>query len=161
MLVERGIGVRFAERAAVRSAMPTTASAAVDQQMRWESGNAQLTGTYVLRLLGRGLARRERQLLGAAAELLVPSQSMLAAGSLGLGAAAAVVGRRRTAAVAAATVAAQAVYVVAGLAAAGAPAASLTALAHAPGFVGARLRVLGRVASGRRAETWVRTTRET
>jgi hypothetical protein len=37
--------------------------------------------------------------------------------------------------------------------------ASLRALAHAPGFAISRLRILGRVASGRRAESWVRTTR--
>jgi 1,2-diacylglycerol 3-beta-glucosyltransferase len=160
MLVRRGIGVRFAEAAAVRSAMPTTPAAAADQQMRWESGNAQATGGHLLGLLGRGLAKRDTQQLGAAAELLVPSQSMLAAGSLGLGLVSAVVGRRRVAALAAATIAAQAVYVVGGLAAAGAPGASLTALAHAPGFVAGRLKVLGRVATGRRARTWVRTTRE-
>jgi 1,2-diacylglycerol 3-beta-glucosyltransferase len=160
MLVERGVIVRFAERAAVASAMPTTARAAVDQQMRWETGNAQLTGAYLARLVGRGIARRDVQLLAAAAELLVPSQSMLAAGSLGLGAVSALLGRRRTAALAAATVFAQATYVVGGLAAAGAPAETLTALAHVPGFMAGRLRVLGRVASGRRAQTWVRTTRE-
>jgi cellulose synthase/poly-beta-1,6-N-acetylglucosamine synthase-like glycosyltransferase len=159
-LVERGVIVRFAERAAVRSAMPTTASAAVEQQMRWESGNAQLAGGYVVRLLTRGAMSGDVQLLGAAAELLVPSQSMLAAGSLGIGAAATLLGRPRTALLAAATLAGQAVYVVGGLAAAQAPGASVKALAHAPGFVAARLRVLGRVASGRRAQTWVRTTRE-
>ena len=160
MLVERGISVRFAERAAVRSAMPTTASAAVDQQMRWESGNAQLTGAYGMRLAAQGLVARDEQLLGAAAELLVPSQSMLAAGSVAAGTASALLGRRRTAAVAAATVAAQALYVVGGLAAAGAPAASLAALAHVPAFMAGRLKVLGRVAGGQRAETWVRTARQ-
>ena len=85
---------------------------------------------------------------------------MLAAGSLGLGAASTLMGRRRTAALAGATLAAQAAYVFAGLLAAGAPAASLHALVHAPGFAVARLRILTRVASGRRAQTWVRTTRD-
>ena len=85
---------------------------------------------------------------------------MLAAGSLGVGALSAALGRRRTAALAAATALGQAVYVIGGLAAAGAPDASLRALAHAPAFVAGRLRVLGRIAGGRRAETWVRTTRE-
>lgn len=160
MLVERGIRVRFAEGAAVRSAMPTTAAAAADQQLRWESGNAQLTGAYLARLVARGVAGGDAQLLGAAAELAVPSQSMLTAGSLGVGGLAAVGGRRGVAALAAATVAAQAVYVLGGLAAAGAPASSLAALAHVPGFIAGRLRVLGRVASGRRARTWVRTARE-
>jgi hypothetical protein len=160
MLVQRGIVVRFAEGAGVHSPMPTTADAAVEQQMRWESGNAQLTGAYLLRLVVRGLLRGDVQLLATGGELLVPSQSMLAAGSLGIGAVSAALGRRRTAALAVATVVGQAVYVIGGLAAAGAPTASLRALAHAPAFVAARLRVLGRVASGRRAQTWARTTRE-
>ncbi len=160
MLVERGVVVKFAERAAVGSAMPTTAHAAADQQMRWETGNAQLTGAYVVRLALRGAARRDVQLLAAAAELLVPSQSMLASGSLGVGVVSAALGRRRVAGLAAATLGGQAVYVFGGLAAAGAPGASLRALVHAPAFVAARLRVLWRVASGRRAETWVRTARE-
>ncbi|HWE13272.1 MAG TPA: glycosyltransferase family 2 protein [Solirubrobacteraceae bacterium] len=160
MLVQHGIVVRFAERAGVRSPMPTTATAAVEQQMRWESGNAHLTGAYLMRLVTRGLATGDAQLLAAGGELLVPSQSMIAAGSLGLGAVSAALGRRRTAVLAAATLFGQAVYVIGGLTAAGAPTASLRALAHAPAFVAARLSVLGRVASGRRAQTWVRTTRE-
>ncbi len=158
-LIQRGVVVRYAERAAVRSAMPTTAAAAVEQQLRWESGNAQLAGAHLLGLMSRGAATGDLQLLAAAAELLAPSQSMLAAGSVGLGTVSALVGRRRTAALAALTLASQATYVLGGLLAAGAPPASLRALAHAPGFALARLRILGRVASGRRAETWVRTTR--
>jgi len=160
MLVQRGIVVRFVEGAGVHSPMPTTADAAVEQQMRWESGNAQLTGAYLMRLVARGVLTGDVQLLAAGGELLVPSQSMLAAGSLGVGTVSAALGRRRMAAFAAATALGQAVYVIGGLAAAGAPDASLRALAHAPAFVAGRLRVLGRVAGGRRAETWVRTTRE-
>jgi 1,2-diacylglycerol 3-beta-glucosyltransferase len=160
MLVQRGIVVRFAEAAGVTSPMPTTAEAAVDQQIRWESGNAQLTGAYLMRLVVRGVATRDVQLLAAGAELLVPSQSMVAAGSLAVGAVAAVARRRRTAALAATTLAGQAVYVIGGLAAAGAPGPSLRALAYAPAFVVGRLRVLGRVAAGRRAQTWVRTSRD-
>ncbi|HWD76098.1 MAG TPA: glycosyltransferase family 2 protein [Solirubrobacteraceae bacterium] len=160
LLVQRGIRVDFAEGAGVHSPMPTTADAAVEQQIRWESGNAQLTGAYLMRLVARGLVTGDVQLLVAGGELLVPSQSMLAAGSLGVGVVSVALGRRGTAALAAATAVGQAVYVFGGLTAAGAPPASLRALAHAPEFVAARLRVLARVASGRRAETWVRTTRE-
>lgn len=158
-LVARGLAVRFNDRAVVRSRMPTTASGAAEQQLRWETGNAELAQAQVLRLVVHGLASGNRQLLGAA-ELLVPSQSLLAAGSLAVGAAAAGLGRRRLAALAGATLAAQATYVLGGLLVAGAPPASLRALAHVPGFVCARLRVLGRVASGRRAQSWVRTARE-
>jgi len=158
-LIQRGVVVRYAERAAVRSAMPTTAAAAVEQQLRWESGNAELAGAHLLGLVRHGAATGDVQLLAAAAELLAPSQSMLAAGSLGLGGLSALLGWRRTTALAGATLAGQATYVLGGLLAAGAPVASLRALAHAPGFAVSRLRILGRVASGRRAESWVRTTR--
>jgi 1,2-diacylglycerol 3-beta-glucosyltransferase len=159
-LVQRGVVVRYAERASVRSAMPTTAAAAVDQQLRWESGNAQLAGAHLMHLVTRGAATGDVQLLAAAADLLAPSQSMLAAGSLGLGAASTVLGRRRATALAVATLVAQAGYVFGGLLAAGASPASLRALLHAPGFALARLRILGSVASGRRARSWVRTTRD-
>jgi hypothetical protein len=159
-LIQRGVVVRYAERASVRSAMPTTSAAAAEQQLRWESGNAQLAGTHLVGLITRGAATGDVQLLAAAAELLAPSQSMLAAGSLGLGAVSAVLRRRRTAQLAAATLAAQAAYVFGGLLAAGAPVASMRALVHAPGFALSRLRILGRVASGRRAQSWVRTTRD-
>jgi 1,2-diacylglycerol 3-beta-glucosyltransferase len=158
ILIQRGVVVRYAERASVRSAMPTTAAGAADQQLRWESGNAQLAGSHLLGLVGRGAATGDVQLLAAAAELLAPSQSMLACASLGLGAVSALLGRRRTAALATVTLAGQAGYVVAGLVAAGS-AASLRALVHAPGFALGRLRILSQVASGRRAQTWVRTTR--
>ena len=110
-LIQRGVVVRYAERASVSSAMPTTTAAAVDQQLRWESGNAELAGTHLLRLLTRGAATGNVQLLAAAAELLAPSQSMLAAGSLGAGVVSALTGRRRTAGLAAATLTGQTIYV--------------------------------------------------
>lgn len=159
-LVRQGVVVRYAERASVSSAMPTTAAAAVEQQLRWESGNAQLAGSQALGFVTRGLATGDLQLLAAAAELIVPSQSMLAAGSLGVGSISLALGRRRITVLAAATVTAQAAYVLGGLLAAGAPAESIRALVHAPHFALARLRILGRVASGRGARTWVRTTRD-
>jgi hypothetical protein len=57
------------------------------------------------------------------------------------------------------TIAAQGSYVLGGLAAAGGSALALKSLVHLPGFAAGRLRVLGRVASGRGARSWVRTTR--
>ena len=159
-LIQRGVVVTYAERASVRSAMPTTAAAAVDQQLRWESGNAQLAGSHLLGLVTRGAATGDVQLLAAAAELPGslpvdagrrepwPGRRVHPAGPApdrGPGGRhARSTGRLR----------------VRGLLAAGAPAASLRALVHAPGFAVARLRILTRVASGRRAQTWVRTTRD-
>jgi cellulose synthase/poly-beta-1,6-N-acetylglucosamine synthase-like glycosyltransferase len=55
-LIQRGVVVRYAERAAVHSAMPTTAAAAAEQQLRWESGNAQLAGAHLRGLVRRGAA---------------------------------------------------------------------------------------------------------
>jgi 1,2-diacylglycerol 3-beta-glucosyltransferase len=158
-LVRRGVVVGYAERASVRSAMPPDSAGAAEQQLRWETGNAQLARRYVPRLITQAALTGDVQALAAAAELMAPSQSMLAAGSVGLGSASALLGRRRTAALAAATLAAQAGYVLGGLLAAGAPPASLRALVHAPRFALSRLHILARVAAGRRAQTWVRTTR--
>ncbi len=159
-LVRDGVVVRYAEEASVSSPMPTTSASAVQQQLRWESGNAQLAGSHALGLVARGLATGDVQLLTAAAELVVPSQSMLAAGSLGLGSISLALGRRRTARLAATTLVAQGTYVLGGLLVAGAPVESLQALVHAPTFALARLQILGRVASGGGARTWVRTTRD-
>ena len=78
----------------------------------------------------------------------MPTPEASAAGSRPSAATSAVImiGRRRITALAGATLAGQATYVLGGLLAAGAPVASLRALAHAPGFAVSRLRILGRVA---------------
>lgn len=159
-LVERSVVVKYVEDASVRSVMPTTATAAVEQQLRWETGNAQLAKTYALRLVARAVRESDGQLLAAAAELLVPSQSLLAAGCVCVGAVSAGLRQKPIAALAAITLAAQTTYVVGGLLAAGAPPSSLRALTASPGFIARRLQVLSRVAAGRGAKTWVRTTRE-
>ena len=59
----------------------------------------------------------------------------------------------------AATLAAQATYVLGGLASAGGAGLILDGIVHVPAFAAGRLRMLGRVATGRGARTWVRTTR--
>ena len=81
-LIRRGVIVTYAERASVRSAMPTTAEAAVEQQLRWESGNAQLAGARLLGLVTRGAATGDVQLLAAAAELLAPRSRCWPQGAL-------------------------------------------------------------------------------
>src|SRR6185437_13330816 len=101
--------------------------------------------------------RADLQCLGTAAELAVPSQSLMAAGSVALGAGALASANRRLGAAAVATVTVQAGYVLGGLAVAGGTGLIRDAARHVPAFAAGRLGVLGRVAAGRGARSWVRT----
>ncbi len=158
-LTRAGYRVAYADAASVTSPMPTTADQATQQQLRWESGNAQLVRRELPGLVWQTVATGDIQGLGAAAELAVPSQTLMAAGGLVLLGGGLLAADRRLVASSAVTIAAQAAYVLGGLAAAGGAGLILEALVHVPGFAVARLRVLGRVATGRGARTWERTTR--
>jgi hypothetical protein len=158
-LTRAGYHVAYAGGARVTSPMPVSAEQASEQQLRWESGNAQLARRELPGLLGQALRTADIQCVGAAAELALPSQTMMAAGGLALLAVGAASRDRRLAVGAMATIAAQGSYVVGGLLAAGGSGLVFSALANVPGFAARRLRVLGRVASGRGAQGWVRTTR--
>jgi hypothetical protein len=158
-LTRAGYRVAYAGEARVASAMPVSAEQAAEQQLRWESGNAQLARRELPGLLGQAIRTADVQCLGAAAELALPSQTLMAAGGLTLLSAGAVSRDRRLMGGAAATIAAQASYVVGGLAVAGGSRVVLRALVSAPRFVAERAPVLARVASGRGARSWVRTTR--
>ena len=141
------------------SAMPSTAEDAVQQQLRWETGNAELARRQMLELLWQGVRDGDRQCLGVAAELALPSQTALAAGGLFLLAVAAATGNGQLAGTAALTLSGQAAYVIGGLSIAQDSGTFLHALRFAPGFAVSRLKVLSRVATGRGARTWVRTQR--
>jgi hypothetical protein len=158
-LTRAGYRVAYAEGARVTSPMPASAEQAAEQQLRWESGNAQLVRRELGGLLWQALSDADVQCLGAAAELAVPSQTLLGAGGLALLAGGLAVSDRRLATTATATVAAQGAYVLGGLAAAGGNGLIRDAVVHVPAFAARRLGVLGRVASGRSSRTWVRTTR--
>jgi cellulose synthase/poly-beta-1,6-N-acetylglucosamine synthase-like glycosyltransferase len=158
-LTRGGHRVAFAGGARVTSPMPASAEQASQQQLRWESGNAQLARRELPGLVGQAVGTADLQCLGAAAELALPSQTLMAAGGLALLAVGAACGDRRLVVGAIATIAAQGSYVVGGLAAAGGSGLVLNALVHVPSFAAGRLRVLSRVASGRGARSWVRTTR--
>jgi hypothetical protein len=160
-LTRAGYRVAYADAARVTSPMPTTAEHAAQQQLRWESGNAQLVRHQLPALVWQTIATGDVQGLGAAAELAVPSQTLMIAGGLALLGGGLLARDRRLVASSAATIAAQGTYVLGGLAAAGGTHLIREALVHVPGFAVARLRVLGRVATGRGARTWVRTTRAT
>ena len=158
-LVEGGYRIAYAGGCAVVSPMPTTAAGAHPQQLRWETGNAQLRRTRSARLLWRGLIGRNREMLGAAAELALPSQTTLVAGETLLIGVDLVIGRRRQAITAVITLLGQATYVIGGLWAVHGSTSSLRILAHAPGFVAGRLKVLVRVSAGRGSQAWERTER--
>jgi 1,2-diacylglycerol 3-beta-glucosyltransferase len=158
-LTRAGYHVAYAETARVTSPMPASADQAAQQQLRWESGNAQLVRHQLPGLLWQTLSTGDVQGAGAAAELAVPSQTLMAAGGLLLLGGGLLASDRRLVASSAATIAAQATYVLGGLASAGGAGLILDPIVHVPAFAAARLRVLGRVATGRGARTWVRTTR--
>jgi hypothetical protein len=158
-LTRAGYRIGYADGARVISAMPASAEQAAEQQLRWESGNAQLARRELPGLLSQGITRADEQCLGAAAELALPSQTLMGAGALAVMTFAALTRDRRLAAVATATIVAQGSYVVGGLAAAGGNELVLRALVHIPAFAAGRLGVLSRVASGRGARSWVRTSR--
>jgi hypothetical protein len=158
-LTRAGYRVAYAGAARVTSPMPTSTEQAAEQQLRWESGNAGLARHELLGLVGQAIRTGDVQCLGAAAELALPSQTVMATGGLTVLAAGALTRNRRMAAGAAATIAGQGSYVIGGLAAADGRGAALRALLHTPRFVAGRLPVLARVASGRGARGWVRTTR--
>lgn len=158
-LVEAGERVVFVEAAGVASAMPTTGAGAHEQQLRWESGNAALSRSCVPRLLRDGCARRDPHRLHLALEHAIPPQSLVLAGSLGIGAVALAARAPRVAVLSALTLAGQTAYVAGGLVALGAPASTVRALADAPELVARKVGVYARIATGRGARRWVRTAR--
>jgi hypothetical protein len=158
-LTRAGYHVAYADGARVTSPMPASADAAAEQQLRWESGNAQLARRELPGLVWQALRTGDVQCLGAAAEVALPAQSLMAAGALALLAGGLAARDRRLVTGATATIAAQGFYVLGGLATAGGTGLILDALVHVPAFAAGRLHVLGRVASGRGAQTWVRTVR--
>jgi hypothetical protein len=159
-LVEAGVAVAYVESARVTSPMPRTEAAARAQQLRWETGNATLARRTGGRLVLAGLRRRDPHLLHAGAEQFVPPQSALGLLTAGALAGATLLGRRPLALAGVATAAGQAGYVLGGLRVAGAPPAVYRSLAAAPRLAAGKLAVFARIAGGRGARAWVRTTRD-
>lgn len=159
-LVAAGEKVSFVPGERVESPMPTTHAASTAQQLRWESGNAQLLRRTVPRLAIDGVRRRDPQRLHAAIEQLVPPQTALAAANALLLALAATLRRRRAWRVGLGTMAAQSAYVLVGLRVAQAPRIVYRSLLCAPGLVAAKLSIFTRIGAGRGATDWVRTERD-
>jgi len=158
-LVAAGEKVSFVPGERVESPMPTTHAASAAQQLRWESGNAQLLRRTVPRLAVDGVRRRDPQRLHAAIEQLVPPQTALAAANALLLALAAALRRRRAWRVGLGAMAAQSAYVLVGLRVAQAPRIVYRSLLCAPGLVASKLSVFARIGAGRGATDWIRTER--
>jgi hypothetical protein len=131
-LVAAGERVAFAREADVRSPAPVTLGQSRGQQVRWEAGRLALTRTWLPRLA----RRRDPAALHAAAELLVPPQSVL------LAAGAAAVLPRSTRPIGLAALAAQAVFICGGLRLVRAPAVVWRALALSPALAVFKLWLL-------------------
>ena len=158
-IVEAGLRVAYVGDAAVTSPMPADAEGAQSQQLRWETGNSELMRTRLSRLAWHGVRDRDRERLGAAAELALPSQSAQVAGQVGVLTGAVALRDRRLAVCAMATLGAQAIYVVAGLASAGGIRLLSYGVRALPSFLAKRTRVLTRVSTGHGARAWERTPR--
>ena len=79
---ERGYRVFYTDEAHVYGEMVTTSSAANTQRRRWEEGRKQLVRQNARRLLGAGLASKNRVLIDLALDLLIPPLSTIAVGLL-------------------------------------------------------------------------------
>lgn len=158
-LVRGGTVVQYLETGSVTSPMPLSTAQAAEQQLRWESGNTEMRRRYALKLIAEGVAAGRLPSIALGLELFIPPQSLLVSASVSLGSMFMALRRPRLGILGAATAAADALYVVAGLAFAGAPPETFRALLVSPGFMAGRLRVIGRVMSGRPASAWVRTSR--
>ncbi len=160
-LIEGGHSIAYVEEAYVDSPAPVTTRDAESQQVRWETGNQELARGRLLRLTYRGLLQRDRELIGAAAELALPPQSALVASQTGLCVVALLTGRRALLWVSLATLAGEVAYVIGGLALIGEARNLMHALRALPYFLAARVRVLATVSTGGRAHSWERTSRPT
>jgi len=159
-LVAAGVRVAFIMDACVRSAMPTSYEQGSAQQARWEQGKLHTIRAWSPRLVALGLHERDLARVHAGLELLVPPQSLLAAGSLTTGATSAVFGFRRLALFSAGMLGAQLAFVVGGLWLVRAPAHVYRSLMVAPALIVRKVTLYGNLLRGRGPKSWVRTERE-
>lgn len=167
-LLVDGHRVVYVPAARVEAEMPTTLDAAVSQNERWELGRLRLVRRFVPTFLR--LARRERQhrvaRLDAAADLLVPPLSVLAAASALSASAGTLVAvlrpspaARRLGVVGSASLAVLGAHVAASIALADLPPATYRSLAAAPRAVVWKVGVWCRVVVRPDDVEWVRTRR--
>ncbi len=158
-LVRAGIRVAYRDDASVSSPMPTTFADARDQQLRWESGNANLARQTSRELVTSGAKRGDIHLVHAGFEqLALPQTALLSLNAATTGLAIALRSRRLTR-LGLALSAGQALYVLGGLRVAGAPPAVYRALRAAPALLLNKLPLLARISRGRGVTDWKRTAR--
>ena len=158
-LVDSGARVGFVPEAAVFSPMPSTHTEGAGQQARWEAGRVALRRPAA-RLVASGLRRGDRVRLHAGLELLLPPQSLVAAGGAAALALGVLTGRRAATAVATAGLIAQVGAIAGALRLAGAPASVYRALGSAPLLIARKVRLYGEIAAGRGPQGWERTVRQ-
>lgn len=159
-LVAAGERVVFLPDAHVSSPMPTSLDGSLDQQMRWESGRWTLLRRWAPRLIAGAIRHRDVVRAEAAADMLVPPQSLFLAGSL-TALVGALAGRARWAVICSlAALGGQVVFVLGGLRVAQAPRRTYRALLDAPLLVLQKLVIAGRVLCGGAPREFIRTRRE-
>ena len=79
-LGERGYRVFYTDEAHVYGEMVTSSAAANTQRRRWEEGRKQLVRQNARRLLGAGIAERDRVRFDLALDLLIPPLSSIVVG---------------------------------------------------------------------------------
>ena len=162
-LAKAGQAPVFCERALVTSAFPDSAAAASTQRTRWEHGHLEMILRELPPLLARGIARRDRRLLGLALDLSVPPLALLA-GLLALDAALALAAWACGAGggplvVAGALLAAFLASVLIAWSSRGRDLVRFTELLSVPWYIAAKLPVYLRFIV-RRQRAWVRTDRK-
>lgn len=158
-LILEGERAMFAPDAVVWAEMPNTLSAADSQNARWERGRVEMLRGFVPRLLGEAVRRPSFLLFDAAMEQIIPPFSVLVGASALTFGAGLALQSRPAALLGAALIGGQVVYVVSGLALAGASPKTYRALLYAPVLVAWKIMLYLRVLLGSGPKGWVRTAR--
>lgn len=158
-LVLAGERATFAPDAVVWAEMPNTLAASNSQNARWEQGRVEMLKRYVPRLLREAVRRRSFVLFDAAMEQLIPPFSVLVGASVAAFGAGVLLRSKPAVVASAALIGGQAVYVVTGLALAGASPKTYQALLYAPVLVVWKILLYLRVLFGAGPKGWERTAR--
>ncbi len=158
-LVRAGVRVDFAPEAQVSADMPVSLKQAASQNQRWERGRIQLLREHVPTLVWDGLRKRSLLRLDAAAEQLIPPQSLpfALAGLCLVGGL--LVGSQLVQVLALLGLGGQAAYLLSALALAGAPWRAYVALSAAPIYIVWKLGLYSQALFSSRAPAWIRTSR--
>ena len=163
-LLAAGMPTTFALRARIMAAPTAGAQGAYTQSLRWDGGRIALAREWTLPLLRAGLGRAKPALLATALDLAVPPLGALVMAVLAAGVVSAalvlfnVTGAWTLTPYLVALVMLPG-YLLVGLAAGRAPAATYAAFLLAPWFLARKLRVYARLAREVDTDRWVRTQR--